>query len=149
MRKLLATVAASTAIILATSVANASSTSVSYTDHHKTYKLCVTNGGSGDLGYDQLAEIDFQGLNTQPSNMSAPAGWYSASYLAGTTWTAVFSTGSLTTLLGPSTTANCGFSFQSAGAGNKPDRSAHTTLLYFYSSNGTIDANDPITVTAR
>ncbi|HEY9287125.1 MAG TPA: hypothetical protein VIT43_03785, partial [Candidatus Dormibacteraeota bacterium] len=101
MRKLIATVAASTAIILATSAANASSTSVSYTDHHKTYKVCVTNGGSGDLGYDTLAEIDFQGLSAQPSNITTPAGWNSATFSDGTSWTVILYTGSLSAALSP------------------------------------------------
>lgn len=146
MRKLLATVAASTAIILATSVAGASSTSVSYTDKHQTYTLCVTNGGSGDLGYDNLLEIDFQGLTAQPTSITTPANWTSATYSNGSTWTAVLYTNNPATGLGTSTTANCGFSFKVAGA--KKDHSAHTTQLYFYSSNGTLDPNDPITVTA-
>ena len=146
MRKLIATVAASTAIILATSVANASSTSMSYTDHHKTYTLCVTNGGSGDLGYDTLAEIDFQGLNAQPTGITTPANWNSASFTDGTTWTLILFVNPAQGL-NPSSTANCGFSFKVAGSG-KPDKSAHAAKLYFYSNNGTADSNNPITVTA-
>lgn len=146
MRKLIATVAASTAIILATSVADASSTSMSYTDHHKTYTLCVTNGGSGDLGYDSLAEIDFQGLSAQPTNVTAPAGWNSAAFQAGSTWTLALFTNPAGGL-GTSSTANCGFSFKIAGSG-RPDKSAHTANLYFYSNNGTADPNDPIAITA-
>lgn len=148
MRKLIATVAASTAIILATSVASASSTSITYTDHHKTYKLCVTNGGSGDLGYDNLLEIDFQGLKAQPTNITTPANWTSSTYTDGMSWTVQMYTFDPSTGLGVSSTANCSFSFAVAGSG-RPDKSAHAAMLWYYSSNGTLDPNDPITISAQ
>jgi hypothetical protein len=146
MRKLLAVAAASAGLILSTSIADASSTLLSYTDHHKTYTLCVTNGGSGDLGYDTLAEINFGGLVAEPSNVTVPAGWNSASFQAGSTWTLVLFTNPATGL-GLSSSSFCGFSFKVAGKG-KPDRSAHPAQLWFYSNNGTGDPNNPITVTA-
>lgn len=146
MRKLLAATAASVALLMTTSIADASSTLVSYTDHHKTYTVCVTNGGSGDLGYDTLAEINFDGLKAQPTNVTAPAGWNSASFGSGSSWTLILFTNPANGL-GLSSTAYCGFSFKVAGSG-KPDRSAHTVQLWFYSNNGTADPNSPMTTTA-
>ena len=146
MRKLLAAAAAAAGLLLTTSFAGASATGVSYTDHHKTYTLCVTNGGSGNLTYDTLSQVNFEGLKAQPTNVTAPAGWNSASFLSGSTWTLVLFTNPVSGL--PDTgTANCGFSFTVAGSG-RPDRSAHTAQLWFYSNNGTADPANPITVTA-
>jgi len=139
MRKLIATVAASTAVVLAASAATASSTSMTYSDSNAAYKLCVTNGGSGDAGYDILGEINFTGLKSQPTTITAPAAWNSASYQDGTTWTLVLWTNGPATGLTTSTTANCGFSFTDPGA--TTDTAVHTAQLWYYSSSGAVDPN--------
>lgn len=146
MRKLIAAAAATVGVLLTTSFAGASSTGVSYTDHHKTYTLCVTNGGSGDPTYDTLSQVNFEGLKAQPTNVTAPAGWNSASFQSGSTWTLVLFTNPVSGLADTGT-ANCGFSFKVAGSG-RPDKSVHTAQLWFYSNNGTGDPANPITVSA-
>jgi len=92
MRKLLITAATAAGLLISNVTASAAATtSGTYSGHHGTYSLCVTNN-LVNSGATNMVEVDVKGLPRKPSSLTSPAGW-SSTLVSGTTgWTIKWST---------------------------------------------------------